>query len=294
MLMGEIELRSLLLQSQNADGGWPFRNGQSWTEPTALALLYLSGSDESAKVKRGASDWLVRRQRADGGWPPNDEVKASSWVTSLSLLALAKETPMGPHCKPAVDWIIGQIYPEPPLLQRIVFRVIGGDPPHAQGSSPWFAGTAGWVVPTALNRVALAVWNQAAPSGAIERHLAESGRYLLSRRCPDGGWNHGGSSFRSENATSYPETTGLALLALADVNGEALALALELASRMIKNAQSIEGLSWLQIGLLANQRRASARQDSFRPRTIRDVALKLLSFSAQRGDNRFLPHRPIP
>jgi len=39
------------------------------------------------------------------------------------------------------------------------------------------------------------------------------------------GWNHGGSSFRSENATSYPETTGLALLALSDVPDPAFHLA---------------------------------------------------------------------
>ncbi len=287
-MIGEDELRSLLLGSQNPDGGWPFRNGQSWTEPTALALLYLSNPRDSSDALSKASSWLLKRQRSDGGWQPNDQVKASSWVTSLALLALARKPAMVPQCKTAADWIIGQIYPEPPLLQRIVSRIRAADPPHAQGSSPWFAGTAGWVIPTALNRLALVSWNQVARSPDIERHLAESGSYLLSRRCSDGGWNHGGSSFRSENAISYPETTGVALLALAGTGAESLSYSLALADQMLQNPQSLEGLSWLEIGLLANCRHFTPRQNSLRPRTMRDVALRLLSFAAQRGDNRFI------
>jgi hypothetical protein len=287
-MTGENELRSLLLGSQNADGGWPFRNGQSWTEPTALALLYLSDSGNPTNALAKARNWLIKRQRPDGSWPVNDQVLTSSWVTSLALLALAKDAMAVTQCKIAADWVIRQIYPEPPLLQRLVSRLLAVDPPHAQGSSPWFAGTAGWVIPTAFNRLALACWNHTTCSRDIDRHLVESGAYLLSRRCSDGGWNHGGSSFRSENATSYPETTGLALLALADTKAPTLAPALALANRMLQEPQSLEGLSWLEIGLVANRHNVAAHQNLWRPRTTRDLALGLLSFAAQRGNNAFI------
>src|SRR5580704_17568911 len=57
-----------LLGRQNADGGWSYFRGGSWTEPTCYAILALaaSGMGDSAEVRRGR-DWLQRCQRLDGG-----------------------------------------------------------------------------------------------------------------------------------------------------------------------------------------------------------------------------------
>ena len=253
--MAEVgELQRQLLASQNPDGGWPFLKGSSWTEPTALALLALRLHDCSPLVRQAAVSWLEGRQNADGGWRPNDAVPASNWVTSLAVLALPN---VG---KQAGDWVAAHVYKK-------------------AGGSPWFPGTAGWVTPTATSILALSRLD-----GARFAPQIEQGRgFLLSRRCRDGGWNHGGSSFRSENATSYPETTGLALLALAGVPSDQLTAAFRLSDDFLKNPGSTEGLSWLQMGLVAQGRKMEDPQARFRPRTIRDISLRLLALAALDG-----------
>lgn len=253
--MAEVdELQRQLLASQNPDGGWPFLKGSSWTEPTALALLALRLHDHSPPGRQAAALWLERRQNADGGWRPNDTVPASTWVTSLAILALPDAG------KRAGVWVSKRIYSK-------------------DGGSPWFPGTAGWVTPTATSILALSRLDNARFASQIEKGR----RFLLSRRCRDGGWNHGGSSFRSENANSYPETTGIALLALAGVPSEQLTAALRLSDGLLKNPGSIEGLSWLQMGLVAQGRKLEDSQPSFRPRTVRDISLRLLALAALDG-----------
>jgi len=253
--MAEVdELQRQLLASQNRDGGWPFAKGSSWTEPTALALLALRLYDRSSGACQAAAQWLEQRKNPDGGWPPNDAVPASTWVTSLAILALPNTGAK------AGDWLTGHVYKK-------------------TGGSCWFPGTASWVTPTATAILALSRLDSTRFAAPIE----QSRQFLLSRRCRDGGWNHGGSSFRSENAVSYPETTGLALLALAGVPSEHLTAALRLSDEFLKDPQSIEGLSWLQIGLAARGTKVEDCESRFRPRNVRDISLRLLALAALEG-----------
>jgi prenyltransferase beta subunit len=253
-MAGVGELQRQLLASQNPDGGWPFLKGTSWTEPTALALLALRLHDHSPPARQAAVSWLERRQNADGGWGPNDAVPASTWVTSLAILALPNAG------KQAGRWLATHVSPK-------------------SGGSAWSPGTAGWVTPTATSILALSRLDSASFASQIQKGRS----FLLSRRCRDGGWNHGGSSFRSENANSYPETTGLALLALAGVPSEQLTAAVRLSDDFLKNPGSLEGLSWLQMGLVAQGRKVENSQPGFRPRTVRDISLRLLALAALDG-----------
>ena len=87
-------LQQKLLAYQNADGGWGYGKGSSWTEPTALALLALPIRSEA---RAQASSWLRKMQNPDGGWPPQPSVAESTWVTSLAVLtALGMEVPAKP------------------------------------------------------------------------------------------------------------------------------------------------------------------------------------------------------
>jgi hypothetical protein len=253
--MAEVgELQRQLLASQNPDGGWPFLKGSSWTEPTALALLALRLHDHSPPARQAAAFWLERRQNTDGGWRPNDAVPVSTWVTSLAILALPDAGTR------AGVWLSKHIHTK-------------------DGGFPWFPGTAGWVTPTATSILALSRLDSASFASQIEKGR----RFLLSRRCHDGGWNHGGSSFRSENATSYPETTGVALLAVVGVPPEQLTTAFRLSEDFLKNPGSVEGLSWLQMGLVAQGRKMEDPKPPLPPRTVRDISLRLLALAALDG-----------
>src|SRR5262245_60354752 len=76
-----------LIGAQNSDGGWPYRKGTSWTEPTVLAVLALG--EKSPASARGIA-WLRSRQKPDGGWPPQTGAEQTTWVTSLVAMLPAE------------------------------------------------------------------------------------------------------------------------------------------------------------------------------------------------------------
>jgi hypothetical protein len=282
------ELLAALLKSQNADGGWPFKHGHSWTEPTALALLALQAARCSTDARRQAAAWLAKQQSADGGWPPCATVQTSTWVSSLTLISLAQERVYSSGCPKGVHWLARQVYPDLPAFQNFVQHSLGLSPSQAPGSSPWFPGTAGWVIPTAFSILALSCWSNRLPSEDLDKTVQRAQTYLLARRCADGGWNHGGSLQRSEASASYPETTGLALLALAGHVSASLAPTLQLAETFYREPASPEGSCWLLMGLSAHGRNVAERQPPLRFKTNRDIALELIAFHAFRGYNPFL------
>jgi hypothetical protein len=282
------ELQALLLSFRNADGGWPSRRGRSWTEPTALALLALQGTHVSVKTRTVTAAWLANRQSPDGGWPPCAVVPTSTWVTSLASLALAQESEHSQGCPRGALWLSGHVYPELNAFQGFMQHRLGISPSQAPGSSSWFPGTAGWVIPTAFSILALSCWSARLRSPSFQQAIQRGQTYLLSRRCSDGGWNHGGSPQRSETAPSYAETTGLALVALANSSSPMPGPTLRLAQGLLERPDSTEGLCWLLMGLAAHGVRNEEPQWTIRPKTTQDVALHLITLQTLRGRNPFL------
>ncbi|HMF79090.1 MAG TPA: prenyltransferase/squalene oxidase repeat-containing protein [Bryobacteraceae bacterium] len=276
--MAEVhELQQRLLAAQNADGGWAFRaGGSSWTEPTALALLALGLSSQTADSRAVA--WLVKHQNTDGGWPPSGAIPTSTWVTSLCVLALPKTQEHHERLRSATGWLTRAVNPEVSPLKQLLSRA-GIPPSKAPGGSPWFPGTAGWVIPTSLSILALLRMNASVAT------VRQSQSYLLSHRCPDGGWNHGGSPFQRESPASYPETTGLALLSLAHTSPAELRPALRLGEFFLQQPGSLEGWSWLRMGLLAHGCRLEQSGVRPPPRSTRDISLLLLALAAGDAQN---------
>jgi hypothetical protein len=307
------QLQQTLLNGQNRDGGWPYQPGglwkdlpksssldsaqtssktsrssppkTSWTEPTALALLALAAQHSQGAAYDAGRSWLLKTQRADGGWAPQPGVDAVTSVTSLAVLALCQAPLHEPALNSGAQWILKNEYGDTPILERLAFRLLGASPPKAPGGSPWFPGTAAWIAPTAMSVLALSRFANVAPappqpSGQLRSAIKSAQDYILSRKCRDGGWNHGGSTFRSEDAESYPEMTGMALLALSKISSSELERPLRLASAFLNRPQPAAALSWLQLAILKHGHAIPASIAPPICRNTLDVSLRLIALAA--------------
>src|ERR1700730_10247138 len=82
----------LLLDQQNADGGWGAVRGRvSNTESTAFAIMALESlqrKDLTRSVAAGLNS-LSRHQNGDGSWRLNDVTSNGSWSTAIAILCLS-------------------------------------------------------------------------------------------------------------------------------------------------------------------------------------------------------------
>jgi len=283
-----------LLGLQNPDGGWSYRRGGSWTEPTCYALLGLAAERNlSLSAVRRGMDWLVRCQRLGGGFAPRESVQESVWLTALILL-LPPGEPEAFNRAAALRWVLAETGRESTWITRLRMWMLGV---NAQDSTsfdgwPWYPGAAAWVAPTALSILAL---EKARTSGkfddpTIDIRLTEGRSFLLARRCRDGGWNHGSTRALGYDSDSYPEATGLALLALHGSGGPEIDVALRRAEQHVAATRSREALDWLSLGLRVHGRTPPPPEEPPRRGTIA-LALAAIAAAAnseEKGRNVFL------
>jgi squalene-hopene/tetraprenyl-beta-curcumene cyclase len=291
------EIQNITLEdiraAQNPDGGWPYRKGGSWTEPTVYALLaHCAGGDAGLGTGR-ALEWIAAAQRADGGWPPRRSVEQSTWVTALVALLPPAMAGRERHAR-AVTWLQGQLAADATPMYRVREWLQRGKlPEEPEGGWCWFPGTAPWVTPTCLSILALEkhYWRQ--PTVELRERIDAARAFLMARRCADGGWNHGSARALGFNSNSYPETTGQALLALRGTDGARLEGGFAIGRRMLGECRSAAGAAWLRLGLLAHGQLppdtpAVPSSGMGACHTLPDAALVYLAGAAEQGCNVFL------
>ena len=279
-----------LRNAQNQDGGWGYRGGASWTAPTASALLALAAAGERGEDFARGLAFLARSQRKDGGWAPQPSVDQSTWVTAMALLVLADQ-PGAKGLQDGGGWLMRQSGRESGYFYRFREWLLGVRPEERTGYSgwSWYPGTAAWVAPTALSILALEKLNRGKPDPARSARIEDGRGFLLARMCRDGGWNYGSTQALGFSYDSYPETTGLALLALAGGGRRDLGKSLSCAERYLAGRTTVEGRSWLEMALLAHGRTPPPSPpipQAFR--NLIDTALIVVARAAAGGRNVFL------
>jgi hypothetical protein len=261
---------------QNPDGGWAYRKGCSWTEPTAFVLLAQSAgrvdlqSTEQESFAVGVS-FLRSMQGKDGGFRPQPEVRESTWVTAVAAL-LPEDTLGAESYGRAIEWLKGQTGRESGWSYKLQQRLQGNRAEFPKGW-PWFPGAAAWVIPTSLGILAFERALQQRSDSALTERIQAGREYLLSRMCADGGWNHGSNQALGRDGDSYPETTGIALMAL---QGMKVDKAKAAARRHLATCTTAEGIAWLRMGLAAHGEKV---RSDWKPvcRTTMDEALTAMA-----------------
>jgi hypothetical protein len=274
----------LLLSRQNPDGGWPYRNGSSWTEPTVYAVMALLAAGRADDASRGLR-WLTSAQRRDGGWPPQPAVDESTWVTGLlALLPIGEALPAARHAA-AIQWLMETVGHESTIGYRVREWLLGNVVPADQEFAgwPWIPGAAAWVGPTSIALLALGHEYARRPSSAIRDRILTGRKFLFCRMCQGGGWNHGSARPLGYDSNPYPETTGMALAALRGVATPEVDEALTVARGFLAACRSADALNWLRLGMLAH---GGLPADFVPPpnmvcRTVPELSLSLL---LQQGD----------
>ena len=287
--------RSLLVDTQNPDGGWGASAGRtSTTEITSLVTLALRGESDSiaaAAQVRGLA-WLRSRQRPDGSWPPAEGIPVSTWMTSLAVLALAGSGTDRSRALAGGRWLLSQEGRGYSWLTKLIFRlfpdrdVIELDPDLT--GWPWYEDTFSWVEPTAYALLALKTLRAGLPADSTVARIQEGESMLLDRSCDGGGWNYGNSRVFDEDLWPYPDTTAIALIALRDLgNRSEISSGLVALERMLEENDSLLASA---LGLLCFQA-YGRRTDDLRKRIearlegdpgwadLRGIALAALALS---------------
>jgi hypothetical protein len=260
---------------QNRDGGWAYNKGCSWTEPTAFVLLAQTATQVDRVSFEAGLKFLYSTQRNDGGWSPQPGVAESTWVTALAAL-LPEEAIGARRMKRALEWLEGQSGRDSSWSWKLRVWLNGDRSQHPDGW-PWFPGAAAWVIPTSLGMLAFKRALRRSEDAGLRGRVDQGAEFLRARVCADGGWNHGSNKALGRDGDSYPETTGVALTALAGTTkNQTIVRGIEAAKKHLAECRTAEGIAWLRMGLAAHgERPASTAAPT--PRTTLDAALTVLA-----------------
>lgn len=221
-------------------------------DATAWAIILLSSQRSTRIIVEHAQNRLLNDQHPDGRISISPVHPEAYWPTPLAILAWHPSPAHHKARERAVHFLLNH--------SGLHWGKSSDDPighnPSILGW-PWVSEAHSWVSPTALALIAL----------SAERHRhhprVESGvRLLMDRQLPAGGWNYGNTTVFDKTLRPFPETTGLALNALAGhVSAETVKVSLDFLTHEAPRLRTPVALGWALLGLKAWGRQPSAMHD---------------------------------
>lgn len=207
----------------------------SWV---AIALRHAQPDN---KFIVAAQKGLAASQMTDGSIPVIKSQPNATWPTSLAIISWSDDLQFSSYLKQAVQYTLkhsGEHWnPE---------NDSEGHDPSIIGW-PWISGTHSWVEPTALAIIALDITgNKDHPRVTQGIHL------LMDRQLQSGGWNYGNTRVFGSRLYPAPESTAIALSALANkVPEKDITMSIQYLKDKLKILVSPISLGWTLLGLNA-------------------------------------------
>lgn len=227
--------------------GEPFR-----LDATAWAILALKAEGTHPTFVESARSRLASEQFSDGRMSLAQDQPQIYWSTPLAILAWHGSNTYAENKSRGIQFLLtteGKTFPKGKV------QVFAHDP--SLKGWPWIEDTIAWVEPTALSILSLSI----AGYGAHKR-VQEAVRLLMDRQLPSGGWNYGNTIVYEQELYPQPESTGMALTALAgQVEKKEIQRSLDYLKSQAVSCRTPLSLGWALFGLGAwSKRPAEARQ----------------------------------
>jgi hypothetical protein len=199
----------------------------------------------AAAEARRSADWLAALQRPDGSLGVSRALPDPGWSTPYGVLLWAALGGYTAQRERAARWMLGQGGIPGPTLPPSV-RTVGHDTGIVGWS--WVSETHSWLEPTAVTVLALRREGK-----ADHPRVREGLRLIRDRAIGSGGWNYGNNVAFGRELRPHPGPTGLALLALAGVDGrtKAVGRAIRYLQEVLPGIRAAQSLCWGVLGLRA-------------------------------------------
>ena len=234
--------QTILARQLSTRGFADLPNGTIRPDATAWALIVFRSKSVDIQVIKGAGDRLVDYQLPDGRVVISPNHPDAYWPTPLAIMAWHASAS---HQKALTQAAHFLLHTTGVHWEKTEDDVVGHD--TSIPGWPWIDQTHSWITPTSLSMLALSA------TGFSEHERVMAGvRLLIDRQLPSGGWNYGNTSVLGQTLRPFPETTGIALNALAGrVSRERVEPSLEYLYTQVHMLRSPLSLGWAILGLAA-------------------------------------------
>lgn len=258
---------------------------------SAIALSVIAGCDEFVQ---NARETLFAIQLQDGRVPLRRETPPACWVTPVAVIAWHGAEKYKQAQTKAIDFLISFSGVHWENTNR---NILGHD--TSIRGWPWIEHTHSFVEPTALVIIALEITRK-----INHPRAQEAIAMLLNRQLQPGGWNYGNTTVFGSQLRPMPESTGLALTALAGkVDKITVAGSIDYLQDVVGRLKTPVSLCWSLIGLDAWGKgpenklclidRCLAQQEIYGPYNCFQLSLLLIATLSETGFVGVVPENTI-